>query len=114
VPGRPQRVGLAGPRPPDHHPHPGAVQAHVADHPRLVLPQRRVRGQGLADGLGRDQARPLAGAVNCRGDQAPLHPEQLWRRPAALLHGPVGHHADRPLAQEPARQALQLLAGRAD
>ena len=65
-------------------------------------------GQGLAHrlmgGHGRLLARPAGGA----GDQPLLDRQQVGGGPAALLQGPVGDHADRPLGQEPVRQLLQL------
>ena len=49
VPGHPERVGLAGAGPPDHHLHAGAALAQVADHRLLVDPHGRMVGQGVAN-----------------------------------------------------------------
>ena len=85
-----------------------AALAQVPDHRLLVRPGGGMGGQGLAHRLmggdGRLLARPAGGA----GDQPLLDREQLGGGPAALLQGPVGDHADRPLGQEPVRQLLQL------
>ena len=100
--------GLARPGPPDDHGDPLAALAQVPDHRLLIRPGGRMGGQGLAHrlmgGHGRLLARPAGGA----GDQPLLDGQQVGGGPAALLQGPVGDHADRPLGQEPVRQLLQL------
>jgi hypothetical protein len=51
VAGHPQCVGLAGPRPANHHLDAGAALADVPDHRPLLGPQGRIGRQRSADGV---------------------------------------------------------------
>jgi hypothetical protein len=108
VAGDAEGEGLARPRPPDHHGNPLAALAQVADHRLLILAGGGMRGQGLPHRLmGRNGCllvRPAGGT----DDETLLHRQEVRGGPTALLQGPVGDHADRPLDQEPIRQLLQL------
>jgi hypothetical protein len=106
--GHAQGEGLARPRPPHDHGHAGAALAQVTDHRLLIGPRGRVRRQGIAHRLMRDERRLLARPVSGAPDQLLLDRQQLRSGPAALLEGPVGDHADRPLGHEPIRQRLQF------
>jgi hypothetical protein len=111
MPGHTQREGLARPGSPDDHGDPVAALAHIPHHGLLIGACGRVGSQGLAHHLmGRNRrlfARPVGGV----GHQPLLDRQQVRGGPAALLQGPVGDHADRPLDQEPVRQLLQLGPG---
>jgi hypothetical protein len=65
-------------------------------------------GQGIAHRLMRSHGGPFARPTSGRNDQPLLNRQEVGGGPAALLQGPVGDHADRPLGQEPIRQLLQL------
>ena len=104
----PRAKVLPVPARPDDQGDPLAALAQVADHRLLIRSGGGMRGQGLAHrlmgGHGRLLARPAGGAR----DQPLLDRQEVGGGPAALLQGPVGDHADRPLGQEPVRQLLQL------
>ena len=64
--------------------------------------------QGLAHRLMGDHGRLLACPASGTGDQSLLDRQEVGGGPAALLQGPVGDHADRPLGQESVSQRLEL------
>jgi hypothetical protein len=103
-----QGEGLARPGPPDHQGDPLAALTDIPDHRLLVCPGGRMRRQSIADRLVGDPRRLLPGPTGSGDDQLLLDAKEVWGGPAALLQGPVGDHADRPLSQEPIRQLLQF------
>jgi hypothetical protein len=106
-----EREGLAGPGPADHQGNAGTALAQVPDHGLLVGAGAGMGEDGLTDRLMGDDTHLFARPAGGRGDEALLDPQQLRSGPAALLQGPVGDHADRPLGQEPVRQLFELGPG---
>jgi hypothetical protein len=101
-------VGLARPGPADDQGDPLAALAQIPHHGLLIRSGGGMSGQRIPHRfMGGDRrlfARPAGGA----GDQSLFDRQQLRGGPAALLQGPVGDHADRPLGQEPVRQLFQF------
>jgi hypothetical protein len=108
VTGDPESEGLARPRPPHHEGDALTALAQISDHRLLIGAGSGMGGQGVTHRLmGGDRRmflRPAGGA----DDETLLHRQEVGGGPAALLQGPVGDHADRPLGQEPVGQLLQL------
>jgi hypothetical protein len=88
-----------------------AALAHIPHHRLLIRPSTGMGGQRVAHHLMGGHRRLLPRSAGGPGDQPLLDRQQLWGGPAALLQGPVGDHADRPLGQEPVRQLFQLGPG---
>jgi len=80
-----------------------AALAQIAHHGLLIGACGRVGGQGIAHRLMGDHGRVLVRVAGGAGHSSMLDRQQLGGGPAALLQGPVGDHADRPLGQEPVR-----------
>jgi hypothetical protein len=89
--------GLARPGPANYHRNPLAALADITHHRLLVGAGSWVRGQRIPYRLVGGHGRQLARPTGARGDQPLFDGEQLRGGPAALLQGPVGDHADRPL-----------------
>jgi hypothetical protein len=108
MPGDPKGEGLARSRPPHDHRNPLAALADIPHHRPLIRSGGPMRGQGLPHRLMGDHGRLLARPAGGARDQPLLDRQQVGSRPAAVLQGPVGDHADRPLGQEPVGQLLEL------
>jgi hypothetical protein len=108
MPGDPEGEGLARARPPHDHRNPMAALAQVPDHRLLVLAGGRMGGQGLAHRLVGGDRRLFTCPAGGARDQPLLHGQEVGGRPAALLQGPVGDHADRLFGQESVGLRLQL------
>jgi hypothetical protein len=84
-----------------------AALAQIPDHRLLIAAAGGMGGQGLTHGRMGGNGGVLAGSAGGALNQPLLDGQQVRGGPTALLQGPVGDHADRPLSQEPIRQLLQ-------
>jgi hypothetical protein len=101
LPRHPKRPRLARPSPADHHRHAGAAPGQVADHCRLVLPDRPVAVEDLADRLRAHHGAALVSAVHSTVHELPFEGQQLGRRIALNTEPAIMGDPHRPLLQEP-------------